>query len=135
MCVVPQTQRQLQLSLEAHGRYIASLMEQEGLGHRLQDIAGITAPGPAPTRGCGTGGGSGPATEAGVSGAAGSKAVLPSCSNNPADHPAAQREQEQQRQQQQPDATAGTAGGAVAEDEPHGPGGGPVSKRQRLGDC
>ena len=29
-----QTQRQLQLSLEAHGRYIASLMEQEGMAPR-----------------------------------------------------------------------------------------------------
>ncbi|GBF97892.1 hypothetical protein Rsub_10247 [Raphidocelis subcapitata] len=41
-----EAQRALQLSLEAHGRYIARLMEQEGLGHRLQDLAAITAPGP-----------------------------------------------------------------------------------------
>ena len=30
-----QSQRQLQLSLEAHGRYITSLIEREGLQHRL----------------------------------------------------------------------------------------------------
>lgn len=30
-----QSQRQLQLSLEAHGRYITSLIESEGLHHRL----------------------------------------------------------------------------------------------------
>lgn len=33
-CIL-QSQRQLQLSLEAHGRYITSLIEREGLQHRL----------------------------------------------------------------------------------------------------
>ena len=34
-CFTSQSQRQLQLSLEAHGRYITSLIEREGLQHRL----------------------------------------------------------------------------------------------------
>ena len=33
-----ESQRQLQMSLEAHGRYIASLMEQEGLTQRLPSL-------------------------------------------------------------------------------------------------
>jgi hypothetical protein len=37
-----QSQRQLQLSLEAHGRYIASLIEQEGLAG-LEKAPGATA--------------------------------------------------------------------------------------------
>lgn len=34
-CSVMQSQRQLQLSLEAHGRYISSLIEREGLQSKL----------------------------------------------------------------------------------------------------
>ncbi|KAG2491796.1 hypothetical protein HYH03_009956 [Edaphochlamys debaryana] len=56
-----ETQRQLQLSLEAHGRYIASLMEQEGLTSRLPQLssgdgptAQLALPGPG-----GEGGGDG----------------------------------------------------------------------------
>lgn len=52
----PQTQRQLQLSLEAHGRYIASLMEQEGLTSRLPELSG-GAPAAAPVAAGGAAGG------------------------------------------------------------------------------
>ena len=39
MSVSPlQSQRQLQRNLEVHGRYIASLMQQEGLGNRLPEL-------------------------------------------------------------------------------------------------
>lgn len=41
-----QSQRQLQLSLEAHGRYITSLIEREGLQHRLlPHMVAAAAPG------------------------------------------------------------------------------------------
>ncbi len=35
-----QSQRQLQLSLEAHGRYISTLIERQGLRGRLSEISG-----------------------------------------------------------------------------------------------
>lgn len=44
-----QSQRQLQLSLEAHGRYITSLIEREGLQHRLLPQL-IAAAGPSLAR-------------------------------------------------------------------------------------
>lgn len=42
-----QTQRQLQHSLEVHQRYITSLMEQEGLAHRIPEMSAALAKGPA----------------------------------------------------------------------------------------
>lgn len=42
-----QTQRQLQHSLEVHQRYIHSLMEQEGLAHRIPEMSAALAKGPA----------------------------------------------------------------------------------------
>jgi hypothetical protein len=42
-----QTQRQLQHSLEVHQRYIHSLMEQEGLAHRIPQMSADLARGPA----------------------------------------------------------------------------------------
>lgn len=41
-----QTQRQLQHSLEVHQRYIHSLMEQEGLAHRIPEMSAALASGP-----------------------------------------------------------------------------------------
>ena len=35
-----QSQRQLQLSLEAHGRYISTLIERQGLRGKLSEISG-----------------------------------------------------------------------------------------------
>ncbi len=37
-----ESQRQLQLSLDAHGKYISSLIERQGLHSRLPDIAART---------------------------------------------------------------------------------------------
>jgi hypothetical protein len=40
----PQVQRQLQLSLEAHGKYIAALMQHGGIAQLPPGVAGVTAP-------------------------------------------------------------------------------------------
>ena len=40
-----QSQRKLQLSLEAHGRYITSLIEQEGLKNKLPTMAPLQSSG------------------------------------------------------------------------------------------
>lgn len=46
-----QTQRQLQHSLEVHQRYIHSLMEQEGLAHRIPEMSAALAQGAGPAAG------------------------------------------------------------------------------------
>jgi hypothetical protein len=46
-----QTQRQLQHSLEVHQRYIHSLMEQEGLAHRIPEMSAALAQGAGPPAG------------------------------------------------------------------------------------
>jgi hypothetical protein len=59
-----QTQRQLQHSLEVHQRYITSLMEQEGLAHRIPEMSAALAKGPT-----------GPAAAAAVPGSVVSEAM------------------------------------------------------------
>lgn len=53
--VLLQTQRQLQHSLEVHQRYIHSLMEQEGLAHKIPEMSAALAKGPASAGGAGGG--------------------------------------------------------------------------------
>ena len=85
-----QSQRQLQLSLEAHGRYISSLIEREGLQAKLPPNAraGMGNPLAFPPESClgGTeisGGAGGPGTSGGMSLGQMTHVTLPTSTDSP----------------------------------------------------
>ena len=116
----PQAQRQLQLSLEAHSRYITSLLEGSDLKARLPPhlaAGGSTCATPAAHQGLAEerdGGGGG----AQVPALAAAAAAVAQQQQQQAQQQQAQQQQQQQQQQQEGQAAAGKAaaasGGPVA---------------------